>query len=87
MGLLAASLRRACDGQYDKRFAKSPPTASKTFGLRPNWNPPRAGNNTGASRLTTGALLPEKELDYGEHNVRSSAELKPAYDGQQHKPD
>merc|ERR1712020_357359 len=30
---------------------KSSPTASKTFGFRPNGNPPLAGNNTDASRL------------------------------------
>ena len=42
--------------------------------FRPNWNPPTAGNNTGASR-------PNIELAYGEQNVRLSAELKPAYGG------
>ena len=41
-----------------------------------------AGNNTGASHLTTGASRPDKELAYGEQNVRPSAELKPAYGGQ-----
>ena len=61
---------------------KSPPTASKIFGLRPNGNPPSACNNTGASRLTTGALRPNKELAYGEQNLRPSAKWKPAYDGQ-----
>merc|ERR1711978_274940 len=49
---------------------KSSPTASKTFGLRPKGNTPTAGNNTGASRLTTGASRPNKELAYGEQNLR-----------------
>ena len=40
------------------------------FGFRPNWNPPTAGNNTGASRLTTGASRPDKELAYGWQNFR-----------------
>ena len=48
----------------------SSPTASKTFGLRPNGNPPTAGNNTGASRLTMGASRPNKEHAYGEKNLR-----------------
>ena len=61
---------------------KSSPMASKSFGLQPNGNPPTASKNTGVSRLTTGASRPDKELAYGEQNVRSSAELKPDYDGQ-----
>merc|ERR1712020_135353 len=77
---------------------KSSPTASKTIGLRPNGNPPSAGNNCfglrpngtpptagnnpGASRLTTGASRPNKELAYGEQNLRPSAEWKHAFGGQ-----
>ena len=38
---------------------KSSPMASKMFGLWPNWN-----------RLTTGASRIDKELTYGEQNVR-----------------
>ena len=34
------------------------------------------------SRLTTGGSRPDKNLTYGEQNVRLSAELKPAYGGQ-----
>ena len=70
-------LRRAITQALRAR-TKSSPTASKTFGLRPNGNPPTAGNNTGASR-------PDKKLAYGEQNVRPSAELKPAYGGQYHR--
>merc|ERR1712154_639698 len=65
-------LRRAITQALRAR-TKSSPTASKTFGLRPNGNPPSAGNNTGASRLTTGASRPNKELAYGEQNLRPSA--------------
>ena len=42
----------------------------------------QAGNNTGASRHTTGASRPNEELAYGEQNFRPSAEWKPAYRGQ-----
>ena len=49
------------------------PTESKTFGLWPNWKPPTAGYNTGASRLTTGALRPDKE---GEQNIRTTGALR-----------
>ena len=38
---------------------------------------PTAGNNKGASRLTTG-----KKLAYGEQNIRPLAELTPVYGGQ-----
>ena len=31
-----------------------------------------AGNNTGASHLTTGASRPDKELAYGEQNIRTT---------------
>merc|ERR1739840_25625 len=72
----STSLRRAITQALRAR-TKSSPTASKTFGLRPNGNPPSAGNNTGASRLTTGASHPHKELAYGEQNLRP-AEWKPA---------
>ena len=36
-----------------------------------------AGNKTGASRLTKGALRQDKQLAYSEQNYRHSAELKP----------
>merc|ERR1739840_17937 len=69
-GRMETRLRRTIT-QALRAQTKSSPTASKTFGLRPNGNPPTAGNNTGASH-------PDKELAYGEQNVRPSAELKPA---------
>merc|ERR1712154_442642 len=66
-------LRRAITQALRAR-TKSSPTASKTFGLRPNGDPPTAGNNTGASR-------PNKELAYGEQNIQPSAEWNPAFGG------
>ena len=41
---------------------------------------PTAGNNKGASRLTTG-----KKLAYGEQNIRPLAELTPVY-GEKNEP-
>merc|ERR1712223_1603095 len=80
-GRMETRLRGAIIQELRAR-TKSSPTASKTFGLRPNGNPPTAGNNTGASPLTTGASRPNKEPAYGEQNLRPSTKWKPAFGGQ-----
>ena len=71
--ILPASPRRACGGRqtvgFAERFAAPQrPSAFRVLG------PMRS--------MTKGALRPDKELAYGEQNVRPSAELKPAYGGQ-----